>query len=96
MSALLAVTSVTPAAAQIETGQDSLVNVAFRKVAADDVLGGVSSINYRELMKKNYNTYSLDNMQGWVHQNSVRTATMSTFQMVCWSSSTESPVQPTT
>ena len=66
MSALLAVTSVTPAAAQIETGQDSLVNVAFRKVAADDVLGGVSSINYRELMKKNYNTYSLDNMQGYV------------------------------
>ncbi len=66
MSALLAVTTVTPAAAQIETGQDSLVNVAFRKVAADDVLGGVSSINYRELMKKNYNTYSLDNLQGYV------------------------------
>ena len=66
MSALLAVTSVTPAAAQIETGQDSLVNVAFRKVAADDVLGGVSSVNYRELMKKNYNTYSLDNLQGYV------------------------------
>jgi hypothetical protein len=46
MSALLAVTTVTPAAAQIETGQDSLVNVAFRKVAADDVMGGVSSVNY--------------------------------------------------
>ena len=66
MSALLAVTSVTPAAAQIETDSDSLVNVAFRKVAADDILGGVSSLNYRELMKKNYNTYSLDNMQGYV------------------------------
>ncbi|MBQ4386282.1 MAG: SusC/RagA family TonB-linked outer membrane protein [Prevotella sp.] len=66
MSALLALTSVTPAAAQIETGQDSLVNVAFRKVAADDVLGGVSSVNYRELMNKNYNTYSLDNLQGYV------------------------------
>ncbi len=66
MSALLALTSVTPASAQIETGEDSLVNVAFRKVAKDDVLGGVSSINYRELMKKNYNTYSLDNMQGYV------------------------------
>ncbi len=66
MSALMAVTTVTPAAAQIETGQDSLVNVAFRKVAADDVMGGVSSINYRELMEKNYNTYSLDNMQGYV------------------------------
>lgn len=66
MSALLAVTAVIPATAQIETDQDSLVNVAFRKVAKDDVLGGVSSINYRELMKKNYNTYSLDNMQGYV------------------------------
>ena len=66
MSAFLAVMSVTPATAQIETGADSLVNVAFRKVAKDDVLGGVSSINYRELMKKNYNTYSLDNMQGYV------------------------------
>lgn len=66
MSALLAVTSATPVAAQIETGQDSLVNVAFRKVAADDIMGGVSSLNYRELMEKNYNTYSLDNMQGYV------------------------------
>ena len=66
MSALLAVTSVAPATAQIETGQDSLVNVAFRKVAKDDVLGGVSSVNYRELMQKNYNTYSLDNLQGYV------------------------------
>ena len=66
MSALMALTSATPAAAQIETGQDSTVNVAFRKVAAQDVLGGVSSVNYRELMKKNYNTYSLDNLQGYV------------------------------
>ena len=66
MSALLAVTSATPAAAQIEIASDSTVNVAFRKVAADDVLGGVSSVNYRELMNKNYNTYSLDNLQGYV------------------------------
>ena len=64
--ALLALTTVTPAAAQIETAEDSLVNVAFRKVAKEDVLGGVSSVNYRELMKKNYNTYSLDNLQGYV------------------------------
>ena len=66
MSTLLALTAVAPATAQLETGQDSLVNVAFRKVAADEVMGGVSSVNYRELMKKNYNTYSLDNMQGYV------------------------------
>lgn len=66
MSALLAFTAVAPASAQLDTAADSLVNVAFRKVAKEDVLGGVSSVNYRELMKKNYNTYSLDNMQGYV------------------------------
>ena len=66
MSALLALTTAMPAAAQIETGSDSLVNLGFRKVAKEDLQGGVSSINYRELMKKNYNTYSLDNMQGYV------------------------------
>ncbi len=65
MSALLAVTTVCPSAAQIETDADSLVNVAFRKVAKDDVMGGVTSVNYRELTDKNYNTYSLDNMQGY-------------------------------
>ena len=29
-------------------------------------MGGVSSLNYRDLMDKNYNTYSLDNLQGYV------------------------------
>lgn len=43
-----------------------MVNVAFRKVAAEDVLGGVSVLNYEQLSEKNYNTYSLDNMQGYV------------------------------
>lgn len=53
-----------PAMAQENT--DSVVNVAFRQVAKEDIMGGVSSLNYRELMEKNYNTYSLDNMQGYV------------------------------
>ena len=66
LSALLALSAATPAAAQIETSEDSLVNVAFRKVAKEDVMGGVSSVNYRELTEKNYNTYSLDNLQGYV------------------------------
>ncbi len=67
LSALLATAVVMPATAQIDADSDSaLVNVAFRKVAKQDVLGGVSSLNYRELMDKNYNTYSLDNMQGYV------------------------------
>lgn len=57
----------TPAMAQEETAvEDSMVNVAFRKVAAQDIMGGVATVNYRELTEKNYNTYSLDNMEGYV------------------------------
>lgn len=46
--------------------KDQMVQVAFRKVARKDLLGGVSVVNVEELTKKNYNTYSLDNMQGYV------------------------------
>lgn len=46
--------------------KDRMVQVAFRKVAQKDLLGGVSVVNVEELTKKNYNTYSLDNMQGYV------------------------------
>lgn len=42
------------------------VNVAFRKVAAQELMGGVSVLDYEELAEKNTNTYSLDNMQGYV------------------------------
>ena len=42
------------------------VNVAFRSVPQEDLLGGVSVLNYEELSQKNNNTYSLDNMQGYV------------------------------
>ena len=66
LSALLALPAFTPATAQIDKEDTEQVNVAFRKVAKEDILGGVSSLNYRELMDKNYNTYSLDNMQGYV------------------------------
>ena len=66
LSALLALSAATPAEAQIDAADSAQVNVAFRKVAKEDIMGGVSSINYRELMDKNYNTYSLDNLQGYV------------------------------
>ena len=66
LSALLALSAATPAEAQIDAADSAQVNVAFRKVAKEDILGGVSSLNYRELSEKNYNTYSLDNMQGYV------------------------------
>ena len=44
--------------------EKEMVQVAYRKVAKKDILGGVSVVDVADLMKKNYNTYSLDNMQG--------------------------------
>lgn len=46
--------------------KEPMVQVAFRQVAQKDLLGGVSVVDMEELSKKNYNTYSLDNMQGYV------------------------------
>lgn len=66
LSALLALSVAVPVEAQIDAADSAQVNVAFRKVAKEDIMGGVSSVNYRDLMDKNYNTYSLDNMQGYV------------------------------
>lgn len=47
--------------AQVDT-----VHLAYRSVTENDLLGGVSYINMEELSEKNYNTYSLDNLQGYV------------------------------
>ena len=44
-----------------DTRADS-INVAFRKSDVRDVIVPVSKVNVRELLEKNYNTYSLDNM----------------------------------
>lgn len=50
-----------------QTGtSDETVQVAYRKVNKDDLLGGVSTVNVEELMKKNYITYSLSDMQDYV------------------------------
>ncbi|PZX17248.1 TonB-linked SusC/RagA family outer membrane protein [Breznakibacter xylanolyticus] len=38
------------------------VQVAFRKVKKSDLLVGVSSVNVKEIIKKNFSTYSLDGM----------------------------------
>ena len=48
------------------SAKDSLVQVAYRKVSQKDLLGGVSVVNVEELTKKNYITYSLETMQGYV------------------------------
>lgn len=42
------------------------VQVAFRKVNQDDLLGGVSFVDVKDLMEKNYFTNSLGDMQGYV------------------------------
>jgi TonB-linked SusC/RagA family outer membrane protein len=41
------------------------VQVAFRKVNPQDLPGGVSAVNMPELLRKNYMTYSLENMEAW-------------------------------
>lgn len=51
---------------QAQENKDSLVNVAFGKVAKEDLLGGVSTINVSELLEKNYAIHSLDNLQSLV------------------------------
>lgn len=61
LSALMAVSAVTPAMAQNEAGEDStLVNVAFRTVDKQDLMGGISVIDMKELQDKAYSSYSLD------------------------------------
>ncbi|CAM3939343.1 SusC/RagA family TonB-linked outer membrane protein [Mucilaginibacter galii] len=54
------------ATAQGQEKSDTLVNVAFRTVAKEDLLGGVSTVNVAELLKKNYSSNSLDNLQSLV------------------------------
>ena len=66
LSALLSLSAVVPTEAQIDAADSTQVNVAFRKVAKEDIMGGLSTLNYRELVDKNYNTYTFDNMQGYV------------------------------
>lgn len=64
---LLAETAVcaeTPDSA--EAYNPDKVNVAFRTVDRQDLLGAVNAVDMVELSKKNYTTYSLDNMQSFV------------------------------
>ena len=70
---LVTAPALTYAQTPDEEGIDSLarkespeIQVAFRKMAQKDLLGGVSVVNVEELTQKNYNTYSLDNMQGYI------------------------------
>lgn len=75
LTAALAFVSAFPVMAQTdgedEANQQAQVNAAFRQIAADDLMGGYSTVDVEELMKKNNITYSLDNMQGYVDRKSV-------------------------
>lgn len=42
------------------------INVAFRKVGKDDLIGSVSYVNVEEKLEANYTTSALDNMQSYV------------------------------
>ena len=48
------------------SGKGKQVQVAYRKLNADELLGGVSFVNVKQLLKKNYFTYSLSDMQNYV------------------------------
>ncbi len=43
-----------------------LIQVAFRKVQRQDLMGEVSAVNLNNLLNKNYTTYSLDNLDALV------------------------------
>ena len=55
-----------PLAAAAQDVDTLKVPVAFGEKSMIETLGGVSTVNIRELTEKNYNTYALDNMQGYV------------------------------
>jgi TonB-linked SusC/RagA family outer membrane protein len=63
---LFAAFFVNAAQAQVQEKSDTLVNVAFRTIAKEDLLGGVSTVNVTELLKKSYSVNSLDNLQSLV------------------------------
>lgn len=63
---LLALALGGAACLQAQENKDSLVPVAFGTIARADLLGGVSTINVSELLKKNYAVGSLDNLASLV------------------------------
>ena len=66
--AILMLTSVMGGSleAMAQESADSLITVAFGTQAKEDILGGVSSVNVSELLKKDYYTSSLDELSGLV------------------------------
>ena len=51
---------------QAQEKSDSIVNVAFGTLDKKDVLGAISTVNVADLLKKNYQTYSLSGLSSLV------------------------------
>lgn len=59
----------TAAESEMDTlisANDPLVQVAYRKVAQSNLLGGISVVDMEELTKKNYDTYGLENVEAYI------------------------------
>lgn len=50
----------------LRNSDNTKIQVAYQKVNKSDLLGGVSYVDVANLMNKNYFSYSLENMQGYV------------------------------
>ena len=69
LTVALAAASVSPVLAQSEAEEaPEQINAAFRQIATEDLMGGYSTVNVEELMKKNNISVlnPLENMQGIV------------------------------
>lgn len=54
------------ATAYAQQGADSLVNIAFKTVAKQDLIVPAASVNVAEILKKSYGTNSLDNLASFI------------------------------
>jgi TonB-linked SusC/RagA family outer membrane protein len=61
--ALLTVSDTLKQIALLKEGQ--IVPVAFRKVSQDDLLGGISTVNYKSIFEKNFSTNGFDGLEAF-------------------------------
>lgn len=66
LAAFAATTLQVSAQEEADSVASEQVPVAFGAKQANETLGGVSTVNVKQLTEKNYNTYALDNMQGYI------------------------------
>lgn len=59
-------TTVSSEESDFKKVDSSRVQAAFRKVAQEDLMGGISFVDIAGIMEKNYMTFSLENMEAFV------------------------------